>query len=555
MSRPRSQSKFSHKGWQGFNRSYINSYIQFYVMRVIGLAALAFTIALAFSLGIAFAEEVALEEHDDSSTGASANSGTGSAEADADTDASADTNSGTGAKVKAAATVRVKALDIRALNAERQDKILALNQERQDKLANLRQEHLEKVSGLNQEYLEKIAELRAEKVRKLAGLEKEKLEFAAKLSEEELEKLSSLGRARMHAIVGADTGAEVSASLGDVKVVPVAAGLFKARNIARAELDKARERIEELRLKIEEKRQMISEKRQELLGEKEKYKECLEEEEETEECAELKASAFAHAKEIVINVADHYISNLEKVKERIAESDDISAEAAAAANAELDASIEVLLAAKAKAEAATTVDELREAAKELKHAWADSAYKARLHAFARAKSAMREVVQRGIHIEARIEKLLERASEAGIDTSLWEADLTEISQLVADARASFEASAALHSEAIGLKVSARADGEVTDEEKAAIEAKLEEAKAKAEEARTFMEQAHEKLKALVKDIVSQLKAKGEIDVSAEAILDSESSVGEIEAEEIEEVEEEVEVEAEAEAENELEVGS
>ena len=528
-------------------------------MRVIGLAALAFTIALAFSLGIAFAEEVALEEHDDSSTGTSVNSGTGSAEAGAetDTDASTGTNSGTGAraKVKAAATVRAKALDVRALNAERQDKILALNQERQDKLANLRQEHLEKVSGLNQEYLEKIAELRAEKVRKLAGLEKEKLEFAAKLSEEELEKLSSLGRARMHAIVGADTGAEVSASLGDVKVVPVAAGLFKARNIARAELDKARERIEELRLKIEEKRQMISEKRQELLGEKEKYKECLEEEEETEECAELKASAFAHAKEIVINVADHYISNLEKVKERIAESDDISAEAAAAANAELDASIEVLLAAKAKAEAATTVDELREAAKELKHAWADSAYKARLHAFARAKSAMREVVQRGIHIEARIEKLLERASEAGIDTSLWEADLTEISQLVADARASFEASAALHSEAIGLKVSARADGEVTDEEKAAIEAKLEEAKAKAEEARTFMEQAHEKLKALVKDIVSQLKAKGEIDVSAEAILDSESSVGEIEAEEIEEVEEEVEVEAEAEAENELEVGS
>jgi len=68
-----------------------------------------------------------------------------------------------------------------------------------------------------------------------------------------------------------------------------------------------------------------------------------------------------------------------------------------------------------------------------------------------------------------------------------------------------------------------------------------------------MEQAHEKLKALVENIVSQLKAKGEIDVSAETILDSESSVGEIEAEEIEEVEEEVEVEAEAE--NELEVES
>lgn len=259
----------------------------------------------------------------------------------------------------------------------------------------------------------------------------------------------------------------------------------------------------------------------------------------TEDCDKKRTEGKVKAKRVLMAAADEVTEMLNSAKARVEQSD-LSNKAEIAA--EIDAQITNIASAKAKVEALTetsTREEILAASKELRQAIAEAKKVLRVGAHNLVNKRLSAVIQLSDNLDDRLEKVIAKLQEKGVDTSSvdlasFDAKVEEAEKFHAAAKASFEAALS----------------------------------AKGEEKETLMKQAHEQLRQahaaikeahkMLREIVAQLKklnADFSTEARTEAKAEVESESGDNDADESSEEQEDDEDDEQAEIEVETNVSA
>ena len=321
---------------------------------------------------------------------------------------------------------------------------------------------------------------------------------------------------------------------------------YKARVIGKTKLGEAKGRFLDAKEKYSEAKEKYADTGLEFQDAKEKIAECKDQN--TTECAQLEDEIRAKAKEHLLNIADVIIENLNKIKTKAESSEDLTEEEAAELIEKIDAQIQEIEDIKAKIEAAETKEEITEAAKELKDKWALLKENAEVHAGRVVNARIGGIIVKSKQLEDKLNKVLERMAEKGIDTSPVESLVTEFNAKIDSAAEHYKLAVEKFEE---VKATETPDSEIINE------------------AQEHMKEAHNALQEaqqILKDITSAIKQSGgeeELEESDEAepvedeetsedVEDEETAEEEEEAAETEEETEDVEEEEEEETETEEE---
>ena len=390
--------------------------------------------------------------------------------------------------------IKIEALDsekldrISNLSRERLQKIAELDKRQIERLASLNIKNLDKIAELKKERLEKIAKLSEEKIKRLAELEKEKLEKISDLNETEIEKFSTLNRARLKELAKFDKE-KLKAELKALKVLKVK----NADDLNRRDIPEAR--LAQLREGFDKAKEEFKEARDELKDARDKLKEARDRKDEK--------ATLEQAKNYLLHTADALIKHLEKIKAKVQESENIQDDREAKIVAEIDAQIAEINQIKADIEAATTKEQIKEAAKKLHDKWKRLKHIIRVHAERVVLARVEGIVNRGIVLEKRLDNVLEKAKEKGIEVDV-SAEVAAFSEKIALAKDKYKQAQDKLYTALDLKAS-----NSTEEQ---IKTAADEAKALLKEARDAIKEAHDILKTIVKKIKG---AEPEADLSEE----------------------------------------
>lgn len=414
-------------------------------------------------------------------------------EADSSADASAETstssNSGS-SKARIAANVGVRA-DVRE---GRQDKL----EDMKNKLEDRQEKMTERLDKLEAKTQDRLLKLRADYALRLSALENKSFERVANLDEKYLEKFAKLSRDRQEKLAKL-TDAQIKAELNAVTFKEVrGADDLKLRIIAKARLEAAREHFDDAKDRYEQAREKYEDAR-------ERYNNATTEEE-----------RLAHAKETLSGAADSIIAHLEKIKSKVQENENLNETQAADLAARIDAHIQAVADIKVKIDAATTKDEIKAAAKELRQAWAGMRFRIELMAERIITARVQGVLNQGEILQKRLDTALAAMAEQNISVDV-DAEVAEFNADIAAAK-DFQAQA---------------------------EAKLEAAIAAgtSDEAKDLVEQAHDLIKK------SQDSLKDAHDALRQIIRKMREAGHELEVDTSSSVEIEVETETEVEAED------
>lgn len=253
----------------------------------------------------------------------------------------------------------------------------------------------------------------------------------------------------------------------------------------------------ELRNRIIEAKERLVETRQKYLSEREDFLNARAEvraacaDPASDACISARAEVQVKSKEVLIKASDDAIAYLERVKLRLEESDDIDPDVAAKAIAEIDASIDDLVQAKADVEAASTPKELQDAAKEIRAVWK----KIRWHASALVAHSidvrLDVLLNRFDKFSTNLECSINAMQEAGIDT-------TSLDEVLVEYNANVDAAIDAHDNAHDLVEQARNLDSDTDG--AEIRVLLQQAKVQLEIANSKLRSAHANMKVIVKGV-------------------------------------------------------
>ena len=374
------------------------------------------------------------------------------------------------------------------LGNERLQKIAELDKRQIERLAALNIKNLEKIAELKKERLERISKLSEEKIERMAELDKDNLEKVSDLNDTEIEKFSTLNRAELKAMAKLDKE-RMKAELKALKVVKVK----KAEDLDRREISTAM--LAQAREKFDKAEDEFHEATEQLTDERQKLKEARDKKDE-------KAS-LEHAKNYLLKTADALIKHLEKIKAKVQESKNIPDDREAKITAEIDAQIVEINAIKADAQAATTKEQIKEAAKKLREKWNRLKHLTRLFAERVVSARVEGLVNQGIVLEKRLDNVLAEAKEKGIEVNV-SAEISQFSVKIAAAKDKYTQAQAKLSAVLDLKA-----GDATNEQ---IKAAADEVNTLLKEARDAVKEAH----GILKTIVKKLKeADSEADISAE----------------------------------------
>lgn len=208
----------------------------------------------------------------------------------------------------------------------------------------------------------------------------------------------------------------------------------------------------------------------------------------TEDCKQKRATGKTTIKQTLTNAADQVLKLLNDAKARIEASELESKEEAIS---KIDAHITSIEAAKAKVEALTeesTREDYKAANKELRDAINEARKDLRKSTHSLASRRMGLVIGMAEQLEKRLDSMLAKLSEKGIDTS--GVDVEAFKAKVSEAKS-------LHSEAIALFEQSKT---AANDAKADI---VKQANEKLREAHAALKESHQ----ILKDIVSQLRNK------------------------------------------------
>lgn len=283
--------------------------------------------------------------------------------------------------------------------AERIEANDALSEEQKEQML-MRVEKLEAISMDVRKRLDNRTLLR------LQHVEEKHMERIAKLPERDIEKLAKLDRATQKRLL--DRGEEaIKNELAHLKEVRATQKeeLFRKREIQKGERDRINEQYREFKGKIKEQRDELRELRDTFVKDKDTDR------------------GIEAAKAYLDRAIDVAITDIEILKKRVQQSDDLEQSVVDAVIEKLDEHIAELDALKEKVNAATTKEELKALAKELREKWNKAKHRLAHANKALVHAKIGEIVTRSKYLEAKLDRILDHMEEAGKDT-------TEVDELI-----------------------------------------------------------------------------------------------------------------------------
>jgi hypothetical protein len=273
---------------------------------------------------------------------------------------------------------------------------------------------------------------------------------------------------------------------------------FKKREIAKEKLDKAETDYRN----AQEKFKSMNDKYKDTLDKfsefKDQYRLCQNSTEmNTTRCQDLNNKTIDQARQVIINSADRIIEHLNKVKAKIQSSEDLDEQKAQELITGLDNAIAKLQDAKKQAQEATTKDEIKAAAQNIKSIWKDYVQSREKIATARLLNArVWNIIQRSNHLETRLDQVLSNMQNRSINVSDIQDKLDAFSDAVADAKVHYDNATSLIKKAEALTGTSNSTSE--------IDTLVNDAREQLRLASEDVKKAHD----ILIDIVQAIKQKG-----------------------------------------------
>jgi|GEM_PF-2102558 len=320
--------------------------------------------------------------------------------------------------------------EIIANREEQIAKFRDMKQEQVDKFKNWRTEQVERFASMRQEQIEKYTALRQEQLEKFKNMRQEQLEKLSELSQAEINKLAVMTRARVKDMANL-TKEEIKEQLKELKVVRVKReSLYMKRNITKEKLNDARQ-------KYKDAEENYTEAKENFMKEKalfERWKGVDE-----EKAVEAAKKFLTYAGEMIIN-------DLEKLKAKAQENDDLTEEEVANIVADVDSQIAAVTAAMEEVADAATKEDVKEAGQAILDAWKKARNRINLHVGKMVSSKVGEIILRSEQLEAKLDRILAKMEADGIEVADLEAKVESFSAKIEEARAKHEEAKALFRE-------------------------------------------------------------------------------------------------------------
>lgn len=278
-----------------------------------------------------------------------------------------------------------------------------------DNIQEKKQENRERVKALVESKIKNTPAFERNKLLRIGEKVEGTDSFIEKLVPEDIEKFAKLSRAEQISLIKENKPEMIK----KIKVMKVSDEEFKARNISK-------EKIKESVIKYKKARKDAKE-----------IRDGLKETRDAVKTAQTDAEKITAAKDYLTKMVDVEITELQSLKERIQNNQDIPQEESSDSITKIDNAITALNELKTKIANATTLQELKETTKNIKkYATLRYMHKAR----AVAANICNGVLKRSELIEKKSEIVLAKAEEAGSDTTALNSQIEELSTLLETAK-------------------------------------------------------------------------------------------------------------------------
>ena len=279
---------------------------------------------------------------------------------------------------------------------------------------------------------------------------------------------------------------------------------FKARTLAESKKADAKARFEEAKRHFEEVKASIKDAKEDLMDASD------------EEKAEKANDYLGH-------ILDAIEKHLNKVLANIQENEYLTEAQVSELTSAINERLEKVSGLRSGLESATTRDEIKALAKDVRELLKDVKDHTKVASGKAFSHRMGGVIVQSEHLQAKLEKVLERMTENGLDTSSAESLISEFGSLIDSAKVRFEAAIAKFKEAESL----------TGDDRAEV---IKQAQSSMREAQADLKEARAKLK----EITRSVKAQG--DEAEDALEEETEDDDDEEEEEVEDSEDEAEEE-------------
>jgi hypothetical protein len=340
--------------------------------------------------------------------------------------------------------------------------------------------------------IEKLRSMDPEKIRRLEALSNVQLEKIAGLNKTMLDKIAVLSIARQNQIIGLN-GSKLLKALEKIKIKAVKnADALKDRILTKEQLQLAKDNFQNAKAQYQNATNAFKEARQKYLN--------------TKNTTDPK-TALQNAKTILLKSTDAIINYLEQIKAKINENENLNESTAKAMIDKIDAQITDLSAIKDKIQAATTKDEIKSLAKDLREKWKDYQNKGRVFAERVVSARVQGVVNQAEVLEKKLENALSRMQDKGVNVSV-SAEMEQFSQEIENAKDYYQ------------QAQQKLEQARNSADNATIQSLVKDANSLLSQSRDSLKAAHETLK----QIVSKIRAAGqELKIDQNETVDIEDS--------------------------------
>ncbi|MAG15456.1 hypothetical protein CMO88_00170 [Candidatus Woesearchaeota archaeon] len=390
-----------------------------------------------------------------------------------------------------------------------------LKEEEKIKFKKLHGDKLGVVSSLETEQVSKLKDIRSDRLRILASKKSDDLKKLARLKKTDFEKVAKLDRHRIKEFTDL-APEEAEARLKKIRVVKANED-FKFRPLTLEKVKtvaKSHKRLKEVEVKLREKH---TERIDKLKAVKERVKTCKENSN-AENCEKVNEEALDRAKEAALNIIERLVNHIDKIKDKLEGSQDLTEADVAEKISRLDSLLGEVDEIKISIEAATTKRELNDAVKDLRAIVNKIKVKSKAYSQGIIRAHTIGIIHRSEIAEKKLDCSLSALEDEGLDIDDVDAQVDEFSELI-------------HSARDNIKEAKNVFDKESDEA-------VEESKLLISSARDSVKEAQSKLVDIRKTIVD---LGGTICTEAQDIVIEDDEEVEVEEEETEDVESENEV--------------
>jgi hypothetical protein len=297
---------------------------------------------------------------------------------------------------------------------------------------------------------------------------------------------------------------------------------FKARALGKLDLEKARAKFVNAKEKADEAKEKYNKTKSELKGLSDEEKKCKDD----NSCAEVKKKTHAKATEMLTHAADQVLKVIEKLTAKVESAEHLSAEDAAKYKTWLSDETAKINAIKTKISAFnenSTKEEINAAFKELKDAIKETKITIKRVSGALVISRIGGVVVKSKQLEVKLNRIMERMTEAGKDTTTIQPLVDQFNAKLDTAKVEFEAAQDKFDEV--------RDAKVAEEDQDKVNTIVQAAQEHMKLAKTALAEAQKILQSIVKSVVANNGAEeladNDVDAAEAAADENGEEAGEV----------------------------